>query len=157
MSITTSKAHPITSAFQKSSQPPSTSVHINCPGVKNSLHHSGGSGLSYPEATVISGSNVSLEFNSKNEGIALQSALPSRLYSHPYYKKYFFGKLQQIERLEMEISRVEIMSAEQYDAYRNENCPLLKTKNQLISNNFYFIKYYSKQMQNVWEQHGKTT
>ncbi len=154
MTTTTSKAHPLPSSFQKSSQPPSASVHHRLSGVdiKNSLHHSSGSGTVISEAIPCpkGESGNLLGISSKNSGGTYQSALPLCIHSHPY-KKYFEQKNYLIKQLTGEIELVEKFNIKEFEFYRQEHCPLIKTKSALISHCFAWIKHYEQQIQNVRE------
>ena len=77
----------------------------------------------------------------------------SCLLQHPFHQ-YFQCKLSDIKRLEDEISIVEKMDVSQYIDYRNNigNCPLLRTKQQLINNNLYFGAHYQQQIMSIYSR-----
>jgi len=95
----------------------------------------------------------------RNISVELKNILPnntieiSLLLHHPD-NEYFVKKLSEIARLESEISRVEIMTQDQYSSYRDNegNCKLLKTKHSLISNNMRWINHFWGQINAVYNR-----
>lgn len=154
MSTTTrEKIHPLTLISRELSPPLVHAENRLLSGVdsKDSLLTTiGNERRSHSAEAIVSSGSVSFaqEFQLRENSATLSVALRN----HPFYNKYFIHKINNIRRLETEIEKVEAMNYAEYAEYRDSHCPLLKGKSELISNNLFFIRYYTRQIKNTLEQ-----
>ena len=66
-----------------------------------------------------------------------------------HYADYFKKKLNHIERLEQELSFVGKLFPAEWRKYKQEHCPLIRGKDGLVHEIFYWQQHYVKQIKNV--------